>query len=235
MKKALLLPGLFLAFACLWGNTAQQLEEKLQKSAPGLPGFRVFTDFSGIVRTVRTEPSGKNTGHFKLTALAGHPHIALLEITGVEQADLTGLANFKELKALKIGADKVTSLPSTPLPGMVRLDLSGTQIKDISFLRHFPGVRILQLPETVTDITVLKGRSFRALSIPGVVNSDEVCKSLNIKVSIRTAHAYRRPGRDRLPPVEIIRDPKGKVTALLFPRFTPPPPLLKGFAGKLFP
>ena len=235
MKKALLLPGLFLAFACLWGNTAQQLEEKLQKSAPGLPGFRVFTDFSGIVRTVRTEPSGKNTGHFKLTVLAGHPHIALLEITGVEQADLTGLANFKELKALKIGADKVTSLPTTSLPGVVRLDLSGTQIKDISFLRHFPGVRILQLPETVTDITVLKGRSFRALSIPGVVNSDEVCKSLNIKVSIRTAHAYRRPGRDRLPPVEITRDPKGKVTALLFPRFTPPPSLLKGFAGKLFP
>lgn len=235
MKKLSLWVGFLLLFSCLWGNTAQQLEEKLRKSAPGLPEFRVFTDMFGIARTVRTLPSGKNTGIFKLSTLAGHFHIALLEITGVSQADLTGLADFKALKTLKIGADKVTGFPGTPLPGVIRLDLSGTQIKDISFLRNFPGVRILQLPESVTDITALKGRSFRALSIPGVSNSDAVCRSLNITVAIRTSHSYRRPGRDLLPPVAVTRDEQGRVTALQFPRFTPPAPLLKGFAGELFP
>lgn len=219
----------------LFGSPGRQLEEKLRKSSPGLPEFRVFADMFGIVRTVRTLPAEKKGGVFKLKTLAGHRAVSMLDITGVKEADLEGLADFKELKSLRIAADTVKGLNKAVLPQLVRLDLSGTQIKNISWINNFAGLRILRLPETVTDITPLRGRTFRALSVPGVINSDHVCRNLRITVNIRTSHAYRRSGRDRIPPVALVRSKDGKITSLKFHRFTPSPALLRGFAGELFP
>ena len=235
MKRTALLLLSCLTLFTLAGSPVRQLEENLQKSSPGLPEFRVFTDMFGVVRSVRTLPSEKRGGVFKLTLLKGHPVLNLLDIAGVSEADLTGLANFKELKSLRIGADTVKGLDSGAMPTVNRLDLSGTRITDVKWIANFPNVRILRLPESVTDITPLKGRSFRALSIPGVRDSDGVCRSLNITVTIRTGHAYRRPGRDRLPPTEVTKDASGKVTGVRFLRFKAPSRSFKGFVGEMFP
>ena len=235
MKRTALFLLSCLTFFTLAGSPAQQLEEMLQKSSPGLPEFRVFTDMFGIVRTVRTLPSEKRSGVFKLSIVKQHLRMNLLDITGVAEADLTGLADFKELKSLRIAADTVKGLDSGAMPAVNRIDLSGTEITDVKWIRNFPNVRILRLPESVTDITPLKGRSFRALSIPGVHDSDGVCRSLNITVAIRTSHAYRRPGRDRLPPTEVVKNGEGKVTGVRFLRFSAPPRSFKGFAGEMFP
>lgn len=236
MKKSSVLILLLCALTVsLSGGVIRQFEENLRKSSPGLPEFRVFSDMFGIIRTVRTLPGEKNGGVFKLKLLSGHRSISMLDVTGVKEADLEGISDFKELKSLRIGADTVRGLEKAVLPNVVRLDLAGTGIKDISWIKNFPGLRILRLPESVTDITPLKGRSFRALSIPGVAHSDYVCRSLNISVAIRTAHAYRRPGRDRLPPVTAERDKEGRITGLKVVRFSQPSAKLKGFAGELFP
>lgn len=229
---ALLLWGVLFS---LQGETLQQLEKRLKMSSPGLPEFRVYNDMFGVTRSVRTLPGKKNSGVFKLSVLNSTPRISMLDISGVAVADMTGLGNFKELRSLRLGASKVVGLEKYSLPNLVRLDLSRSVIKDISWLKNYPGLRILHLPESVTDITPLKGRSFRALSVPGVLNSDDVCRKLGIDVAIRTAHAYRRPGRDTLPPLTLQRNGKGQVTAAAFMRYAPPPLALKGFAGLLFP
>ena len=219
----------------LKGETLQQLEKRLQMSSPGLPEFRVYNDVFGVTRSVRTLPGKKNSGVFKLSLLNGSPRISMLDISGVEKADLTGIDNFKELRALRLGASQIIGLEKYSLPNLVRLDLSRSIVRDISWLKNYPGLRILHLPESVTDLTPLKGRSFRALSVPGVINSDDVCRRLGISVAIRTAHAYRRPGRDTLPPLTLQKDGKGEVTGASFMGFAPPAGALKGFAGEMFP
>ncbi len=234
-KSSVFILLLFVFTVSLSGGAVRQLEENLRKSSPGLPEFRVFSDMFGVIRTVRTLPGEKRNGVFKLKVLSGHRGITMLDVTGVKEADLEGLAGFKELKSLRIGADTVRGLEKAVLPNVVRLDLSRTGVKDVSWIKNFPGLRILRLPESVTDITPLKGRSFRALSIPGVAYSDDVCRSLNISVAIRTAHAYRRPGRDRLPPVTVERDSEGRITGLKVVRSSQSGARLKGFAGELFP
>ena len=235
MKRTALFLLSCLTFFTLAGTPARQLEESLQKSSPGLPEFRVFTDMFGTVRTVRTLPSEKRGGVFKLSLIKQHLRMNLLEIAGVSEADLTGLADFKELKSLRISADTVKGLDSGAMPSVNRIDLSGTGITDVKWIANFPNVRILRLPESVTDITPLKGRTFRALSIPGVYDSDGVCRKLNITVAIRTGHAYRRPGRDRLPPTQVVKNSEGKATEVRFLRFNPPPRSFKGFTGEMFP
>ena len=236
MKRVLLIILLFCGvLTALKGGSAQQIEKRLKMSSAGLPEFRVEADLFGVIRSVRTLPGPKVSGAFKLSALAGYPGISMLDISGVESVDLEGLSKFKELRSLRIGAAKVSGLEKSSLPGLIRLDIANTSVADISWLRNFPGVRILHLPESVTNISVLKGRSFRALSVPGVTNSDDVCRTLGIKVSIRTAHAYRRPGRDTMPPLALKRDAKGAVVSAVFMRFNPPRRKAPGFVGEMFP
>lgn len=236
MKRILFIIVLLSGVLCtLKGESLQQFEKRLKKSSPGLPEFRIYNDMFGVIRSVRTLPGKTNSGVFKLSLLNACPRISMLDISGVAKADLTGLSGFKELRALRLGASEIIGLDKYSLPGLVRLDLSQSVVKDISWLKNYPGVRILHLSESVTDITPLRGRSFRALSVPGVHNSDDVCRKLGITVAIRTAHAYRRPGRDRLPPLTLKKNEKGQVIAASFMGYTPPAPALKGFAGDLFP
>ena len=236
MRKISLLLLLFFAASILSAETPRQLELRLQKSAPGLPEFRAYTDLFGIVRSVRTLPAGnKASGAFKVSALSGYWQIGMLDIAGVARIDLAGISSFKELRYLRLAAPEILNLDKALLPSVIRLDLAGTNIKDISWIKNFPGVRTLHLPESVTDITPLKGRKFKALSIPGVTNSDDVCRTLGISVDIRTEHAYRRPGRDSLPPLQITRNAEGKVSEIAFMRFVPRRQALGGLAGSMFP
>ena len=230
-------------FFCLWtiliftglcAGSVQQLESRLKKSFPGSPEFRVYADMFGVIRSVRTLPAGKTGGAFKLSALREQERIGMLDLTGLAEIDLTGLADFKELKALVVGAGRVKGLQNSSHPGLLRLDISRTDISDISWLKNYPGVRILRLPETVTDITPLKGRSFRALSLPGVKNSDEVCRSLGINVAIRTARSGRR-NREKLPPVILERNSRNEITGIAFWRFAPPARKHQAFDGEMFP
>lgn len=236
MKKiALIVFLLFSLIPGLRGETAQQIEKRLRMSSQGLPEFRVYIDFFGVTRSVRTLPGKTPGGVFKLSVLAAHPRISMMDISGVGTVELDGLEKFRELRTLRLGALQIKGLEKVSVPWLVRLDLAGTAIRDISWIKNFPGVRILHLPESVTDISALKGRSFRALSVPGVRNSDHVCRTLGIHVEIRTSRAYRRPGRDILPPVTLQRNSKGGVTSLTFIRFTPARRKYAGFVGNMFP
>lgn len=235
-KRSILFFVLLSALSFLSAETPRQLELRLRKSAPGLPEFRAYADIFGIVRSVRTLPAGKKAaGNFKVSTLGAYPRIGMLELSGIAVIDLEGISNFKELRYLRLSAPEIRNLDKALLPSVVRLDLSGTLLKDISWIKNFPNLRTLNLPESVTDITPLKGRKFRALSIPGVVNSDEVCRSLGISVDIRTGHAYRRPGRESLPPLMLKRDEKGRATEIAFMRFEAPRKALGGLAGEMFP
>ncbi|MBO5792214.1 MAG: hypothetical protein J6S54_07025 [Lentisphaeria bacterium] len=223
-----LLPGLL-------GETAQEIEKRLKMSSPGLPEFRVYIDFFGVVRSVRSVAGKTPGGVFKVSLLANHPRISMMDISGVQSVELEGLDKFKELRSLRLGASQIKGLEKYAMPHVVRLDLANSRITDISWMKNFPGVRTLHLPESVTDISALKGRSFRALSVPGVRNSDDICRALKISVDIRTARVYRRPGRDAMPPVELQRTEKGAVKSFAFTRFTPPRRKYAGFAGNMFP
>ena len=234
-KFFMLLLGI-LAAGVFAAENPRELEKRLQKSSPGLPEFRAYTDMFGIVRSVRTLPAGqKAEGSFKLAHLAAYPQISMLDISGVSSIDLTGIEKFKELRYLRLAAPEIKGIEKAVLPELVRLDLSNTNLTDITWLKSCPKVRILNLPESVTNIASLKGRSFRALSIPGVRNSDDVCRTLGIKVAIRTSHAYRRPGRESMPPLALKRDEKGSVTSAAFLGFAPRKRALGGLLGDMFP
>lgn len=223
-----------LIFSGLCAGSVQQLENRLKKSSPGSPEFRVYADMFGIIRSVRTLPAGKPGGVFKLSALREQSRIGMLDLTGFAEIDLTGLADFKELKTLVVGAGKVKGLQNSSHPGLLRLDISRTKIRDISWLKNYPGIRILRLPETVSDISHLKGRSFRALSLPGVRNSDEVCRALGINVAIRTSRSGRRR-REKLPPVLLERSSRNEITGISFWRFVPAARKHDAFLGEMFP
>ena len=152
-----------------------QIEKDLQKSAPGLPEFRVFQDNFGVVRSVRTLPEKKSSGRFSLAQLKGFPQIAMLDLSGLAEVDLTGLEEFRELRTLKVGALHVKGIEKISSKSVIRLDLAETDIRSAGFLKGFPALRSLLLPPGVTDITALRDRSFRALSAPGVNNLDAVC------------------------------------------------------------
>ena len=226
---------LFCLIPGLPGETAQQIEKRLKMSSPGLPEFRVYIDFFGVVRSVRSVAGKTPGGVFKVSLLANHPRISMMDISGVQNVELEGLDKFKELRSLRLGAQQIKDLEKYAMPNVVRLDLANSRITDISWMKNFPGVRTLHLPESVTDISALKGRSFRALSVPGILDSDDVCRSLGINVDIRTERAYRRPGRDTLPPVEMRRSETGAVTSFAFMRFSPPRRKYSGFLGNMFP
>lgn len=235
MKKLFyILLGVAVPVLSLCGESVQQLEERLKKSSPGLPEFRAYTDMFGIVRSVRTLPNSKKGGVFKVRTLSAYPRIGMLEITGVSEIDLDGIENFKELKALRLGAAKIRNLGKVPLPGVIRLDISETDITDLGWIKKFPALRILRLPASVKNISSLRGKQFRALSVPGIPNSDAVFRSLGITVTIRASQNYRRRNKDMLPPVTTVRK-EGKITALTLQRFTPPAGALSGFVGEMFP
>ena len=219
---------------CLSAEDPMQIEKELQKSAPGLPEFRVFQDSFGVVRSVRTLPEKKNSGAFSLAQLKRFPQIAMLDLSGLAEMDLTGLEEFRELRTLRVGALRVKGTEKISSKSVVRLDLAETDIRSAGFLKGFPALRSLLLPPGVTDISPLRERSFRALSAPGVKNLDAVCAELNIQVNIRTARPRRRPAGDA-PPAEIERNEKGELVAFRFWRLRPPVRLNPGFTGMMFP
>ena len=232
-----ILPVLLLlltAVPCLSAADPPEIEKELQKSALGLPEFRVFQDNFGVVRSVRTLPEKKNSGRFSLALLKRFPQIAMLDLSGLAEVDLTGLEEFRELRTLKVGALRVKGIDRISSRSLVRLDLAETDIRSAAFLKGFPALRSLLLPPGVTDITPLRDRSFRALSAPGVNNLDAVCAELNIQVNIRTARPRRHPAGEA-PPAEIERDEKGNLTAFRFWRLRPPVRLNPGFTGMMFP
>lgn len=234
--RTILLFLLFLltAVPCLNAADPLEIEKELQKSSPGLPEFRVFQDNFGIVRSVRTLPEKKNSGRFSLAWLKSFPQIAMLDLSGLAEVDLTGLEEFRELRTLKVGALHVKGIDQISSKSILRLDLAETDIRSAGFLKGFPALRSLLLPPGVTDITPLRERSFRALSAPGVNNLAAVCAELNIQVNIRTARPRRRPAGEA-PPAEIERDEKGNLVAFRFWRLRPPVRLNPGFTGMMFP
>ena len=219
----------------LCAEDVRQLESRLKKSVPGAPEFRAYADMFGAVRSVRTLPGSKTGGIFKLSLLRGQARIGMLDLTGLAEVDLSGLGDHKELKTLVVGAGVVKGLQSSSHPGLLRLDISRTKIREISWMKNYPGVRELKLPETVSDISPVKGRSFRALSLPGVKNPDEVCRALGINVAIRPFRAGRRSDRQKLPPVVLKYNKNKEITEFSFKRFVPPARKNQAFIGEMFP
>ncbi|MBQ7695359.1 MAG: hypothetical protein IJT50_09580 [Lentisphaeria bacterium] len=235
MKTAMLILLLLLtAVPRLGAADPLQIEKELQQSAPGLPEFRVFQDNFGIVRSVRTLPEKKHSGRFSLAVLKKFPQVAMLDLSGLAEVDLTGLEEFRELRTLKVGALHVKGIEKISSKSLLRLDLAETDIRSAEFLKNFPALRNLLLPPGVTDITPLRERSFRALSAPGVSNLDAVCAELNIQVNIRTGRHRRHPAGEA-PPAEIERDEKGNLVAFRFWRLRPPVRVNSGFTGMMFP
>ena len=114
----------------LCAEDVRQLESRLKKSVPGAPEFRAYADMFGAVRSVRTLPGSKTGGIFKLSLLRGQARIGMLDLTGLAEADLSGLGDHKELKTLVVGAGVVKGLQSSSHPGLLRLDISRTKITE---------------------------------------------------------------------------------------------------------
>ena len=238
MKKYQWISLLLLFSLLLPGAGVEEIEKNLQKTASGLPQFRVLTDPSGNIRGIRTVPGAKPSGVLSLNQLKAYNNISFLYLGGLKELDLTGISEFKNLRTLRVGAEKLSGTSGASSISVVRLDISDSKIKDISWVKNFPVLRVLYLPESVNDISTLRNRSFRSISAPGVNDLSTVCLKLGITLQVRPEGLKRRSLRNRasaLPPLKLYRGPGGEVTGAEFWKLKRPRRLNAGFTGEMFP
>ena len=114
-----------------------------------------------------------NTSLPNLAGLKDLPRLNWLDLRRSNVEDISELANFKQLKVLKLAGTKVTDL--SPLAGLNLgyLDLSDTQVTDLSPLAGNTNLSNLQLSgSSVTDLTGLPENDYSSVDLSNTQITD---------------------------------------------------------------